>query len=187
MIPANAFTPTPNSSAFISPYNLAYTPLSQTVLGGTAIGDGAAGRQVKNWTATFTGSAIEVAAVGDAPSFTLAVTDVQSVSLAFDNNMGVVLAWMTTGGANLYYFNTVTSSYTTEFFSGVTSCRVVVDDAREFNTANSDVIFGYTKAGSLYWRQQRDRYQIERLIGTTTKKLKRMGPNTLNRLQFELR
>ena len=88
--------------------------------------------------------------------------------------------------ANLYYFDTLTASYTTRNFNDVTSCRVVVDDSRDFYTAAPDVIFGYTRAGNVYWRQQRDRYDTERLIGATSNQLIKMAPNINRRLQFAL-
>jgi hypothetical protein len=187
MIPSNAFTPTGVYSNFQQPYDRAYTPYHQVVLGGTAIGDGAAGRQVKNWTVDYTSGNILVGPEGGATALTLPAPGAISVSLAFDNNMGVVLAWMTTSGASLYYYNTITSAYTTRTFTGITSCRVCVDDARDFNSAGSDVIFGYTDGTHLRYRQQRDRYDVEYTVMATPKKLKRMAPSIANRLQFELR
>lgn len=186
MIPANAITPTPQPTSFQAPYNEPYDPLSQTVLGGTAINDGAAGRQVQNWQVFYSGGLIQVKPVSGAVAFTLAANDVETISLAFDNNMGIVLAWKTPTGAKLYYYDTLAAAYTTRVFTGPTSCRVVVDDARSVYNASSDVIFGYTQGGVLYWRQQRDRYDVERVVGASTKRLKRMGPSVTNRLQFEL-
>ena len=187
MIPLNTFTPTPIISNFQAPYDLPYNPLSQDVLGGIAIGNPSQGRQYKIWTVSYNGAAIDVKPVDGPIAFSLLAANVETVSLAFDNNMGLVIAWkLTTGGANLYYFDTLTSQYITRFFAGVLSCRVVVDDARDFYTASSDVIFGYTLGGNLYWRQQRDRYDNQYLVGPTTKFLRKMAPNVGNRLQFQL-
>lgn len=186
MIPNNVVNPVLDATAFQPPYNEAYNPLLQTVRGGTAVGDPAAGRQVKDWVVSYTGGTISVGPKLEAVAFTLAANDVVTISLAFDSNMSIVLAWKTPTGAKLYYYDTLTSAYTTRVFPELTSCRVCVDDAREFNSANSDVIFAYTLNGNLYWRQQRDRYDVERLAGVTTKFLKRMGPSVANRLQFEL-
>lgn len=186
MIPANAFTPTPVVSNFQYPYDEAYSPLSQNVYGGVAIGDASLGRQVRVWNVSYNGAYINVKPSDGTVVLSLAQTGVLTVSLAFDNNMGPVIAWTTTTGANLYYYDTLTSSYITRFFSDILSCRVCVDDAREFYTANSDVIFSYTKLGNLYYRQQRDRYDTEYTIGATTKTLIRAAPNVGNRLQFQL-
>lgn len=186
MIPGNIVTPILDPAAFQPPYNEAYNPFIQTVQGGNAISDPSAGRQVKDWAVSYSGGIISVGPKLEAVVFTLEADDVETISLAFDSNMSVVLAWKTPTGAKLYYYDTLTSTYITRVFADVTSCRVGVDDAREVNVTNSDVIFAYTLNGNLYWRQQRDRYDIERLAGATTNLLKRMGPSVSNRLQFEL-
>jgi hypothetical protein len=155
-------------------------------MGGVAISDPSQGRQVKVWNISYDGTNINVKPSDGPVAFSLTASPVTSVSLAFDNNMGLVIAWTTGTGANLYYFDTLTSQYITRNFSGISSCRVCVDDARDFYQASSDVMFSYTLSGNLYWRQQRDRYDIQYLIGATTKMLIRAAPNIGNRLQFEL-
>ncbi len=187
MIPSNSFTPTPLVSPFQYPYSDPYLPLSQNVLGGIAIGDASAGRQVRVWNVSYDGVNINVKPADDVVVFSLTTPGVLTVSLAFDNNMGLVIAWTTSTGANLYYYDTLTLQYVTRFFINISSCRVCIDDANDFYSAESDVIFSYTLSNNLYWRQQRDRYDIERLIGATTNTLIRAAPNTGNRLQFELR
>lgn len=187
MIPENSFTPTPIVSSFQAPYNLPYTPLTQTVLGGVALNNPSEGRQYQIWNITYTGTDIEVSTASGPVVFSITESDVMTVSLAFDNNMALVIAWQTSGfESKLYYFDTLTSRYTTRTFAGTTSCRVCVDDAREFYTTSSDVIFSYTTGTNLYYRQQRDRYDVAYLIGATTGRLRKMAPNTGNRLQFEL-
>ena len=186
MIPGNSFTSPPVVSQFIYPYSNQYFPLSQDVLGGLAIGNSSLGRQLKVWNVSYNGAFINVKPEDGPVAFSLAAAPVTSVSLAFDNNMGLVLCWTTGTGANLYYFDALTSQYVTRNFLGISSCRVCVDDARDFYLANSDVIFSYTLTGGLYWRQQRDRYDVQYLIGATTKTLVRAAPNVGNRLQFEL-
>lgn len=186
MIPGGGFTPAPIVAQFKAPYDLPYNPLLFTAMGGAALGDASQGRLVKQWTAAYDGAAIQVKPEDGPVSFTLAVPGVETLSLAFDNNMGTVLAWTTASGASLYYFDTVAGQFTTRAFSGVDSCRVVVDDARDFNTTLSDVIFGYTSGGSLFYRQQRDRYDVPYLIGSTTKRLRRLAPSVLSRLQFQM-
>ncbi len=186
MIPSNAFTPVPDPAPYLPPYDLPFTKLEHVVRGGIAIGDASKGRDYQNWQVRYQGGNIEVLPVGGSVAFSMTVAGVQTLSLAFDNNMGIVLCWMASNGANLYYFNTLTAAYTTRNFNDITSCRVVVDDGRDFYTAASDVIFGYTRAGNLYWRQQRDRYDVEYLVGPTANLLVKMAPNINRRLQFAL-
>jgi hypothetical protein len=183
MIPNNAFTLTPIVSAFLPPMDETYQPLTSKSRGGVALNDASLGRDYQNWVVSYDGSDILVAPQGGSTVFTLTVAGVLSVSLAFDNNMNPVIAWMDSVGAKLYWYDN-TNFVTTPF--SATSCRVTIDDVRDFYNANSDVIFAYTNAGTLYWRQQRDLYAIERTVGPTTGLLQKVGLNQLNRLQFQL-
>jgi hypothetical protein len=185
VIPNNAFTTIPVVGTFLYLQDVLYPPLTQTVMGGIALNDPSQGRLYQPWTVAYDGTNILVNPGSAAVVFTLAAADVTSVSLAFDSSMAIVLCWTTSTGAAIYYYDTVSAAYTTRTFSGFTSCRVCVDDPRAFNTGASDVIFGYTNAGSLCYRQQRDRYNIEYIIISTAKLLTRMGPSTVDRLQFE--
>ena len=189
MIPGNTFTAIAIPGGFRPPNDLPYTPMRQIVWGGQAIGDGTKGRLVKYWEVYLDPTGINVKPVNGVNAFTLTgltVSDITTVSLSFDSNMGVVIAYTVPTGANLYYFDSLTSQYTTKFFAGVNSCRLCVDDARYFYSSASDVIFAYTNAGNLYYRQQRDRYNIERLIRATPNRLIRIGQSFVNRLQAEL-
>lgn len=190
MIPANAFTAHPIVSDFVTPLNEPYTPLTQKVYGGIALNDPAKGRLYQYWIASCSNGVISVAPENNAVVFSLDTNSLSgapfAISLAFDNNMSVVLAWSTVMGSYLYYFDTLTSGYITREFLGHNSCRVCVDDANDYYSQLSDVIFAYTQNGNLYWRQQRDRYDVERLIGPATGRLIKVGKNRGNRLQFEL-
>lgn len=186
MLPANTITTTPIISDFFGVYNNTYVPLSQVVYGGAALNDPSQGRQYQTWHIRYEIDTIIVKPTSGADVFWLPVTGVKTVSLAFDNNMAVTIGYQTSGASNLYYYDSQLGDFTTKVISGATSCRVCVDDAREFNNANSDIIFAYTNGGNLYWTQQRDRYTTERLVGPTTGKLLAMGPSEENRFQFGL-
>lgn len=186
MIPANAFTLTPTYAPFKPPLDEPYTPLSQVTLGGVAVGDGSQGRTLKRWVCYYDGINIQVRPEDGTSVYNVPAVGAESISLAFDANMGVVLAWKTSTGAKLYYYDTVTVRYITRDFPGLTSCRVSVDDTRDFYTSSSDVIFCYTKDGNLYYRQQRDRYDTERLIQAVSGTVVKAGMNELNRFQIEL-
>jgi hypothetical protein len=189
VIPSNAFTTNPIQGSFRPPNDLDYDPLHQIVWGGQAIGDGTKGRLVKYWEVALVTEGITVRPVNGPIAFTLTgldISQITSVSLAFDSNMGLAIAYTVSTGANLYYFDSLSSQYTTRFFADINSCRLCVDDARDFYSSASDVIFAYTRVGNVYWRQQRDRYNIERLIGASPNKLIRIGQTFVNRLQLEL-
>jgi hypothetical protein len=171
MIPANAITTTPITGAFYPPEDGPYTPGQHTVLGGVAIGDASKGRQVKHWRAILAAGNVSVQPVGEPVAYSLPVPGATTIALAFDNNMAVVLAWQTSTGSHLYYFDTLTGTYLTKEFNGTTSCRVAVDDARDFYNTNSDVIFAYTKNNTLYWRHNNSWHTCSWLGLRTTFKL----------------
>ncbi len=187
-IPANSFTVEPDVSTFLSPYSDNYNPFTMRCRGGVSIGDGTQGRDIQNWRVSYADPVISVGVDGGPVDFTLNVPGIQIISLAFDNNMGVTLAWQVGSVSSIYYYDGIAQAYITKSYSGTNSCRVVLDDERVYNNAGSDVIFAYVKSDNLYWRQQRDRYDIERLVGPVSpgRKLKRAGQNQSRRLQFEL-
>lgn len=187
MIPSNAFTATAQVDAFVPPVDDIYNPTTVRASGGIAIGDGSRGREVQFWTADYVAGAIVVTPALGGTGFTLTVAGVLTLSLAFDNAMRVVLGYMKDDGAYLYYYNSLTPAFETLYYATATSCRVCVDDTAEFYNSASDVIFAYVAGGNLCWRQQRDRYAVERVIGPATGKLVRVGLNRGNRLQFQLK
>jgi hypothetical protein len=186
MIPNNSFTAVPVTTPYAFPMSIPYSALSQTIWGGTALSNSANGRMVQLWSIWYDGTNINVSPSGGAIAFSIAESGVSQLSLAFDENMNVAICWLSAGNANLYYYDTVSAGYITLTIPA-TSCVACIDDPASFYSGQSDVIFSYTRAGNLYYRQQRDRYTIERLIGPcTTKLLRRVGLSTGNRLQFEL-
>ena len=187
MIPGNGITPAPIVGGFSFPLSEEYTPLVQQVWGGVALGDASQGRLVKLWEVRAVNGELRVAPVGQAVLLSVPAPGALSAGLAFDTAMRAVLTWTTAEGAYLYYYDTLTLGYVSRFFAGVSSARVAVDDPRTFYTASSDVIFAYTLGGTLYWRQQRDRYDEARVIGPTPGALIKIGMSTVNRLQFEIR
>jgi hypothetical protein len=186
MIPGNTFTPTPILGSFESHVNEIYNPLVYKTQGGVALNNITQGRRFKIWVCYYEAGLIKVKPENEAVVFTLAQANVLSLSLAFDNAMNIVLTWKTSTGVNLYYYDTITLGYITTHFPGVTSSIVSVDNDIGFYTTDSDVLFIYTKNNNLYYRQQRDRYDTERLIGNTTKLIKRVGLSTVNRFQIQL-
>lgn len=186
MIPGNQFTPTPLPSLFVAPYDRNYNPNKAFSSGGVAIGDPSQGRDMQNWEAAIEGDNIVVRPEGGAVQLTLSAPGAVDVTLAFDGNMAATVAWLTGTTASLYYYDSIVGGYITKTFADVTSCRVCIDDIRTFNTTNSDILLVYTKGGNLYWRQQRDRYDVERLVGATANRIVKAGPSETGRLQIAL-
>jgi len=186
MIPGNAITNVPDPAAFRKPYDSPASALSRTCRGGVALNDASKGRDYQDWSVWYDGSTILFGPTSSGiATGSLATAGVTQLSLAFDNNMNPVLAWLDDTGANIRYFSASTSSYVVVNVPGATSCLACVDDVRPIYNTQSDVIFAYTLPNGLWYTYQRENYATARQASTASKKLKRMGPNVLNRFQFE--
>ena len=186
MIPTNTFTNALDASDYLPPNDLPYDPLTQTVRGGISLGDNSLGRDVQNWVVYYENSTIKIKAENEIVVFTLLEPNIETLSLAFDSSMKVVLTWTITTGAYLYYFNTTTQSYTRVDYPNVTSSRVCVDKFDDFYNTNSDVLFVYSLNGSVYYRLQRDRYTTPYLIQAMPGYVKKAGLTTKNRFQVTI-
>lgn len=197
MIPMGRLSTTPVPADFVSPDDLEgaatfeFGPISDYEMGGKAISDPSLGNQDRPWTMT-ANEAGEVYFTAAENPLALFVTlpGLTELSAAFDQNMRPVLAYVQNGVARLRWYNTVPGAYVvTDLPAGTISPRVTLDDKRQTQTAlgDNDVILAYIRAGDLYYRQQRDRYEDEYLLATVgSAKLIRIGMNAVNRLQFLL-
>ena len=188
----NQWTNPPVPVGFVAPFTDAYNPLTMRCPGGVALNDGSQGREVQIWTINYDGSAMNVLDGSMILRFQLAVDGVLSCCLAFDSNMAVAIAYMKADGGYLYYFDSQTNSYQTKYFSDITSCRVTVDKTTRFFEGQSDVVWGYVRGLVVYYRIQRDRYNVEYLaplngvVLSLANPLIRFAPALDNRLQAEL-
>lgn len=190
MLPYNAISIVPKVSAFLAPDVIDDQELESLEQGGVALNNPSQGRQVQTWKGWIDGQNIKCAPQpANTPITTILTTTgtITSMSLAFDSNMAPTVCYVEDGLMKLYFFNTITALFQTNSYPGVTSGRVSTDDKRRSQEGASDVIFAYTRNKALYWRQQRDRYLVERLVGPSGDQvLDRLGMTAGLRLQFEL-
>lgn len=161
-------------------------------LAGVAIQDGTQGMQVKVWTGRVVNEKreVQVSAPG-VPWTTLFVraNQIKEIAIAFDNNMNPFVVFKEENDASfIYWFDPVDNTQKfTALPAGVNTPRCCIDDHRRSQSAVSDVVLAYVRAGNLYVRYQRDRYQTERLLQAgvgTNAKLIEVGLNKHFRLQF---
>jgi len=160
--------------------------------GGVALNDPSLGLNYQTWTAEIVEDILEDRIMLSAPTFPATPIytgdDITEVSLAFDQNMQPAVAFMEAGVAKLlWYDSTVSDLVVTAIPGNVSHPRVALDDTRQFNLANSDIILAYIKDGALYYRQQRDRYQVERQLSPGPWiALVRIGMGSTFRFQFQV-
>lgn len=190
MLPSNAISSIAEIGDYLSPDILDDQSTTSLEQGGAGLNDATQGRQVQVWTFWCDDTGIYAAGEGSPTAGTLiiAAANVTFVSGAFDSSMAPTICYMQNGVLYLRWFNTVTHVFQTDAYVGATSGRVSTDDKRSTQEGLSDVIFAYTLAGTLYWRQERDRYTVARAVGPCGPRvLTRLGMTERLRMQFELK
>ncbi|WP_313116417.1 hypothetical protein [Stenotrophomonas indicatrix] len=186
MIPPGGPSTTPIPAANLERVNSTLQPLIDFEMGGVALNDASQGLRVKLWRARVDGDVVYVGPeVGnEQPAFIR--PGITSVALAFDQNMQPAIAFVQAGLAWLWWYDSSVPGMVFTSFPGVINPRLTLDDKRPTQTSSSDVILGYLRAGSVYYRQQRDRYQIEYLFSASPPcgGLATLCMSTGGRLQF---
>lgn len=190
MLPDNVPSTLPVTNVMLNPDANARSPLVDYELGGVAIGDPSQGLQAITWMCYLADNSSDVMLKpGDgSPVFFASIANVTEIALAFDQNMRPMIAYETSGSIALRWYDPVLSGYTTTVFGAGRNPRLTLDDKRTFNLNNSDVILAYIRGDGLYYRQQRDRFAVERLLetGMSSLSLVAVGMNRSWRLQFDL-
>lgn len=181
------------SAAFFPPRQLR---TSQDLLldyeqGGIALNNTSKGLQYQTWTGQVdTLGNFNLSPASGGTTAVIQVPNVVEWAFTFDQNMNPFFTWTDGTGASWYYwFSPLTNSFqTTELPAGSVNCRCSLDDKRAPNSGTSDIVLAYLRAGTLYMRQQRDRYGTEYTLktGLTGKRLLQVGLNEILRFQFEI-
>lgn len=190
MMPNNTLSVTPVPSFFLAPRtNIRFSAAAGSTdvhYGGIAIGDPSHGLQYQLWTCFTDGNNVYLSAPNTPAFIQLPNVGAKWVALAFDQNARVFIAYANASGvASYYWFNSLINNYQISTLSGVVP-RVfaMLDDARPALINSSDVLFAYVRSGTLFMRQQRDRFAVEYTLGAAPATLVQMGMNHVLRLQF---
>lgn len=193
-LPGDALPNTVAAVALLSPDDIGRSArVIDYELGGIALNDGTQGLQVQNWRARLVGTEIRVAP-DPYTTETVLVTaaGITQLSLAFDQNMNPVVAYVQSGLTKLYWYSTALQAMTTTTFDAeVRSPFLCMDDKR--NAASllniNDVLLFYIRTNRLCYRQQRDSYNTERTLAWfdgSQVTINKAGMNVGLRMQIEL-
>ena len=138
-------------------------------LGGVALNDASGGLQDRVWTLRAEGDTgrVYVSAPGVGETLIFTALGITEASLAFDQNMRPFITFVQNGRAKYRWFDTVLgANRITDLDPADESPRCTMDDKRDNQTSlgTNDIILAYVRAGNLYYRQQRDRFETERLL-----------------------
>jgi hypothetical protein len=164
--------------------------------GPRALNDPTFGLSDQNWHVTWDSISGDFTATPEkygAPSVVLNAAGVIQCSFAFDQNGHINIAFMTTTQAKLYWYDTALGYHVTDTLdAGVTTPTLTLDDKRTTQTQSSDILLWYTiqqpaLTWNLYYRQQRDRFDTERLLlADTLPYIRKLGMHEGLRVQAEL-
>ena len=191
MLPENRSSSIPLGGFFMSPDDRVTTPIVDYELGGIALNDVTQGLQVKPWKVYLDDVHVYVQPDGGAPTLLFSETKITELALCFDQQMRWTVGYVADGILKLRWFDSSVppnGARVISVFDQVRNPKMALDDKRPLQLANSDMILAYLKGNSLCYRQQRDRFQIERVLETNLfpgTKLKNIGMNKQLRMQFE--
>lgn len=194
MMPLNRLSTTPVPATYLAPDTLELpNRLTDFELGGIALSDASQGLQVQRWTCRADPDTGVVYLGAELVPETVLFTaeGITELSLAFDQNMRPFVAFTQLGQAKYRWYDTVLgANRITELDPSDRTPKCCMDDKRPWQVSqgSNDIILAYLRADSMYFRQQRERYEVERLLATGLegKKLIKVGMSAAMRLQFEL-
>lgn len=189
MLPDHVLSTQPIPAQFRFPRNIPKRPLIAYEYGGVALDDPSRGLRVKVYKGEYVNGEIVVSADGVPATSVLAVPNVADFDFTFDQNMRIAIAYeLVEGGSRFYWYDTTVSEYVTLDLGSAITPRCAHDDNRDYQTSRSDIILAYVRGGGLYYREQRDRYTIERKLSDAAGPggLIQIGMNRVWRFQFQL-
>lgn len=194
MMPLDRLSTTPVYAPYLFP-DATDPPdrLTDYELGGVALSDASLGLQVQRWICRADNDTGVVYLGAETVPETVLFTaeGITELSLAFDQNMRPFVAFTQLGQAKYRWYDTVLgANRITELDPEDRTPKCCMDDKRAWQVSQgaNDIILAYLRGDSLYYRQQRERYEVERLLATGLegKRLLKVGMNEAMRLQFEL-
>lgn len=197
MLPDNTLSPKAFVDGFSFPVKQPGDLLVDWELAGVALNDPSEGLMVKLWKLTVEPNTdtgfqdVVVSAPGVAPTVLFSGNGITEAALSFDQNMNPFVAYLQSGVPKIYWYDpTIPAMTHTTLPAGCYDLRCTLDDKRQFNVGESDVVLGYVRAGNLCVRYQRERYAVENVLRTSigsNARLVSMAMNNGARLQFRLR
>jgi hypothetical protein len=167
MLPDNAPSSTPVPAIFVGARAGAISKKVDYEDGPIALQDPSAGLLYQRWKSRIFGDDVLLSAPNTEEFVILTAPGITEFSLTFDQNGRQVISYVQSGISKLFWFDSVGGGFvTTAYGPTYLNPRVTLDDKRFLGSTGyqtSDVIFAYVRDGSLYWRQQRDRFLIEYL------------------------
>lgn len=191
MIPSAQVSTSAAVSAYLPPDDQRKKVTQDFEMGGVAVSNPSEGLNAYTWQIWKTGTGdVMLQRQGQPAVLQFNEPNIQEITFAFDQNMMPTIAYSNAGQIYLRWYDLVSNQYQYRIdllCAGQNPC-MCLDDKRPAQVGNSDIILAYLRNGTLYYRQQRDRFTIERSLKTgisPTAKLFNVGMGTNLRLRFD--
>jgi hypothetical protein len=187
-IPNGAISTVPVVSSLLPPDDRETTDLTDFENGGIGLNDPSEGLNYQVWSLTYSSPDVIVTPDSGGDITLFSFTGITQISLAFDQNMNPFVAYVRDGDAWYWWYDSLTEEQIhTQLNVLDTTPRCCLDDKRVSQLPKSDIILGYIREKTLYYRQQRDRYLVEYplITGDNVNKLNKIAMGVNLRLHFE--
>lgn len=189
MMPGNSLSSKAVASRFAGARAKSITKLLDYEDGGIAIQDPSAGLLYQAWRARLINDQVWVDAPNTDEFVMFSAPGMTEISLAFDQSMRPALAYVQDGVSKIWWYDSGADQMViTEIGGSATNPRITLDDKRVIATGNNqinDIILAYVRDQKLCFRQQRERFLVERVLASGIKTgLIKVGLNRQLRLQF---
>lgn len=139
-------------------------------MGSLALQNPAGGLLQQLWTAKCPdGQHIYLSAPNTPPTLVLTDQAITEIDLAFDQNMFPFLTYVSLGLVRFFWYDPTIPGFVVSTILELTiTPRCTLDDKREFDIGNSDIVLLYINVltGNVCYRIQRERYANEHVLGT---------------------
>ena len=124
----------------------------------------------------------------DNNAYSVAVVDCTALDIAYDQINRLNAMWIQGDTLYLYWYDALIASFVTSNFGEVTQAFLLMDDVRHYQQAHSTLMLVYSRAGTIYYRLQADRFSVEYTVGTMQANgvIRNIGMNVYYRLQIAI-
>lgn len=192
MIPIKSSEPV--VGVIYSPDNMPKRPTIDFELGGVGLQDTSQGLRVQQWRAWFDRYAggVFVESQNTPPTIIFEQSGIVWLSFCFDQNMRWSAVYTLHDGLSyMRWYNSAVGAYEiTELDDGVVTPYLSLDDKRESQGANNDIVLAYIKNQTVILRVQRERFTIPHVWEENIPKdwiIRNFGMANKLRLQMEIR
>jgi hypothetical protein len=158
--------------------------------GGIGINDPSAGLLYQTWWGWIEMDGVYLSAANQKEAINIYESNklITEISFTFDQNCRPCLAFVEENIPKLIWWDTsVEAQVITTLDTGIVNPRVAMDDKRDKSLSTNDIILAYLRNSNLYYRQQRDRFEVEYLLKTGAgPRLNKIGMGTGLRFQFQV-